>query len=97
MGRAEGFGAGVGRRRIFAIGYLTPPRTLGGVRDPTAVDDDYIGRIPVAILIQTIIKTPSIVDRGLRELHMLRVRRDVDTLGFHLDQFFSADGWPTSQ
>src|SRR5262249_55825205 len=71
------------RQPLDALGIL------GGIFDPTGVDDHDVGRIPVAVLIRPIIETPSIVDVSLRELHILAVRRDMHTPRFHLGQFLA--------
>src|SRR5437588_12221178 len=61
---------------------------LNGVLDPTVVDDHDIGGVPVAVLVQPIIETPRIViDRRLRELDIVIVRRDADTSSLRLCQF----------
>src|SRR5712692_6822984 len=63
-------------------------RTLGGVLHPAVVDDHDVRRVPVAVLIHPVIETPGvIVDRHLRELYVLGVRRDTDTPRFYLSQF----------
>src|SRR5215813_13393761 len=64
---------------------ITGTPTLADELDPTVVDDDDVGWIPVAIHIQPIIETPAVggVDDRLRKLGVLNVRRDTDMLRFH--------------
>src|SRR5262245_31084842 len=74
-------------------------RLLGDELDPTGIDDDDVGRVPVAVDIQPIIETPAVggVDYGLRKLGTLNVRRDTDTLRFHFRHFLAGLHLPRRQ
>src|SRR5215813_10176308 len=70
---------------------ITGTPTLADELDPTVVDDDDVGWIPVAVHIEPIIETPAVggVDDRLRKLGVLDVRRNMDTLRFHPRHFLT--------
>src|SRR5712671_2285607 len=74
-------------------------KLLGDKLDPAGIDDDYVGRVPIAVHIQPIIETPAVggVDYCLRKLGGLNVRCDTDTPRFYLSHFLARLYLPRGQ